>query len=165
MTWRELGVATALAIVVGVILDLLRVGSRIREGWRWVKDKYAEGSIAAINQRIGEQEKYRNTLRTYLASDKTFYLAMLRSIVGILLFMCAAGLVLILGRLKVMIYPLSEAIALAIFIIAIAAGISTMQFGSFDASKISEPIRKVDAEILALEEARRNLQESHNIVN
>jgi hypothetical protein len=57
--WPDLIVAIVLAIVFAVIADLLRVGSRVREFWRWVKDKQAESSIAAITQRIAEQEKYQ----------------------------------------------------------------------------------------------------------
>jgi hypothetical protein len=87
-----------LALAFALIVDLFRVGSRLREGWRWVKDKYAESSIAALNRRIAEQGKYRNTLQSYLDSDKASYLAMLRAIIGMLVLMCSAGLLLILER-------------------------------------------------------------------
>jgi hypothetical protein len=151
-------VAVALAIVFAVIVDLLRISSRIRELWRWVKDKYAEGSMAGINQRIAVQEKYRNTLQAYLTSDKTFYLAILRSIVGVLLFMCIAGVILIFGGLKVLELPISLFMALGAIVIAIAAAISTLQLGSYDSSKILELIGTLDTEIMALKEARRKLQ-------
>jgi hypothetical protein len=147
------------AIGLAVLVDLLRVSSRIREGWRWVKDKYAESSIAALNRRIAEQEKYRDTLQTYLASDKAVYLAMLRSIVGILLFMCVAGITVIIGRLRFFAaFPGMEVIALGALTLAVGAGVSTMQLGSLDTSKTSELIRKLDAEILALKETRNTLQ-------
>jgi hypothetical protein len=148
--WPDL----VIAAVLGIIIDLLRVGSRIREGWRWVKDKYAESSVAQINRRIAEQEKYRNTLQSYLASDKAFYLAMLRAIVGMLLFMCIAGGLLILGRMRLIEFPGSEIMAFGVLAVAIVAGVSTMQLGSFNVARISELINKVDAEVLALNETR-----------
>jgi hypothetical protein len=148
--WPDL----VIAAVLGVFIDLLRVGSRIREGWRWVKDKYAETSVAQINRRITEQEKYQNTLQSYLASDKAVYMAMLRAIVGMLLFMCTAGSILILGRMRLVQFPGSEIVAFGVLVLTIVAGISTMQPGSFDVAKISELIKKVDAELLALNEAR-----------
>lgn len=158
--WPDLVVAVVLAFVFAAVADLLRVGSRIRELWRWLKDKNAEGSIASINQRIAQQEKYRNTLRAYLASDKTLYLAMLQSIVGILLFICIAGILLIFGGLKLIEFPVAELAAFGAIAVAIVAGLYTMQLGSFDASKIAELIGKLDAEILALEEARDKLMRS-----
>jgi hypothetical protein len=151
--WPDL----AIAAVLGVVIDLLRVGSRVREGWRWVKDKYAESSVAAINRRIAEQEKYRNTLQSYLASDKAFYLAMLQAIVGMLLFMCMAGLLLIVGRLRFIVFPGSEIMAFAVLAIAIAAGVSTMKMGSFDGAKMRALIQKINSEIAALNEARQKL--------
>jgi hypothetical protein len=143
-----------IAIVLAIIVDLLRVGSLIREGWRWVKDKYAESSVAGIDRRIAEQQKYRNTLQSYLASDKAFYLAMLRAIIGMLLFMCIAGGILILGRMRFVEFPGSEIVAFGVLALAIVAGVSTMQLGSFDIAKISGLINKVDSELLALNEAR-----------
>jgi hypothetical protein len=143
-----------LAFLFAVIVELLRVSSRIREAWRWIKDKNAESSIAQINARIAEQEKYRNTLQSYLASDKLLYLAVLRSITAILLFMCVGGAVLIVGRLRAIEFPGAEFLALGAIILAIVGGIFTMQLGSFDTSKISDLITKVDAEIAALKEAR-----------
>jgi|SRR6266851_3178581 hypothetical protein len=162
--WPDLVVAIVLAIVFAALADLLRFGSRIREGWRWVKDKYAESSIVAINRRIAEQEQYRNSLQQYLDSDKAFYLAILRSIVGVLLFMCLSGILLILGRLNVMPPFLSDVMSLAVLGIAIVAAITTMQLGSYDAEKISTLIQKIDAEILGLIETRTKLQKSHHVV-
>jgi len=101
-----------LAFLFAVIVELLRVSSRIREAWRWIKDKNAESSIAQINARIAEQETYRNLLQSYLASDKLLYLAVLQNITGILLFMCIGGVLLIVGRLRVIEFPGAEIVAL-----------------------------------------------------
>jgi uncharacterized small protein (DUF1192 family) len=162
--WPDLVIATVLAAILAVLVDLLRVSSRLREGGRWVKDKLAKSSIAELNRRIAEQEKYRATLQSYLNSDKTFYVAILRSMVGVLLFMCVAGMVLIIGRLGAMAFPVAEFMALGVLAVAIVAGISTMQLGSFDASKISELIRNLDAELVRLKEARSQLEKTRNIV-
>jgi branched-subunit amino acid ABC-type transport system permease component len=79
---------------------------------------------------------------------------MLRAVVGMLLFMCTAGSILILGRMRLVQFPGSEIVAFGVLVLTIVAGISTMQPGSFDVAKISELIKKVDAELLALNEAR-----------
>jgi hypothetical protein len=158
--WPDVVLAIGLAIVV----DLLRLRSRTSEAWRWTKDKLAEGSVADITRRIAQQEKYRNSLQSYLASDKAFYMAMLRSLVGILLFMCIAGAIVLLDRLGVMIFPVGAFAALGALIMAITAGVYTMQLGTFDASKLSELITKVDAEIAELKEARSRLQKARNII-
>jgi hypothetical protein len=156
--WIDVVVAIVLAVVCAILVDLLRVSSRVREGARWVKDKAAKSSVTRVNQRIAEQEKYRNTLQGYLGSDKLIYLAMLRSIVGLLLFMCIAGAILILGRLGLIVFPGTELMAFGALAIAIAAGVSTIQFGSFDSSKMLELINKIDSEILALKETRLKLE-------
>src|ERR1700687_4713532 len=88
--WPDLLIAIVLAFVFAVVVDLLRISSGIQAGARWLKDKAAESSVREINQRIAQQEKYRNRLQSYLDSDKAYYLAMLRNIAGILLFMCIA---------------------------------------------------------------------------
>lgn len=75
--WPDL----VIAVVLAVLVDVLRVRSRILEAWRWLKDKNAEHSVLQINERIAQQEKYRDMLKGYLASDKMLYLAALRSIV------------------------------------------------------------------------------------
>jgi hypothetical protein len=105
--------------------------------------------------RAGEDQK---RLRAYLASDKSLYLDMLMAIVGVLLFMCIAGVILIFGGLKLIEFPLAELMALGAIAIAIMVGVAAMQFGSLDNSKLAEPIRKINAEIMRLEEARRKLQ-------
>jgi hypothetical protein len=145
------------AVVLAVLVDMLRISSHIREGWRWLKDKLAEGSIADLNKRIGAQEQYRDTLQSYLASDKAFYLAILRSMAGILLIMCIAGMLLIMGRLRAIEFPGAEFLAVGALAVGIIVGISTMQLGSYDTSKISELIRKVDAELERLRDARSKL--------
>jgi hypothetical protein len=156
--WPDLVVAGVFAVIFAVIVDLLRISSRIREVWRWVKDKNAESTVVNINARIAELEQYRNLLQSYLASDKLLYLALLRSITGILLFMCVAGVLLIMGKMRAVQFPGAEIVALAAIACAIASGMSTMQLGSFDTSKISKLIEKVDTEIGGLKEARLKLQ-------
>ena len=103
-------------------------------------------------------------MQSYLNSDKTFYVAILRSMAGVLLFMCVAGMVLIIGRLGAMAFPIAEFMALGVLVVAITAGISTLQLGSFDASKISDLIRSYDAELLRLKEARSKLHKAHDII-
>jgi hypothetical protein len=153
--WPDL----VLALLFAAIAETLRVGSRIREGWRWFKDKTAESSIANINVRVTQQEAFRNLLQSYLASDKLLYLAVLRNMTLILIFMSLAGLVLIVGTLfRAIEFPGAEFVALFALISAIGGGVYTMQLGSYDTSKISKLIEKIDTEIAALKEARLKLE-------
>jgi len=146
-----------IAVVLAALADLLRIGSLIRRAIEYVKDKLAEGSIQQLNIRIAQQEEYRKSLQGYLASDKLLYLALLRSIVGILLFMSVAGVVLLIGQLGAIVVPVSELMALGVLFVSVVVSISTMQFGMFDSSKIEGRIKKLDAEILALKETREKL--------
>ena len=165
--WPDLVIAVVLAFVFAVVVDLLRVSSGIRACARWLKDKAAESSVAEINRRIAQQEKYRNRLQSYLDSDKAFYLAMLRNIAGLLLFMCIAGVFLILSKIRYVGFPPApwgEVMALATLAIAIISGIYTMRLGSYDNSKFREFIGKLDVEIAKLKEVRRKLQKVHDVV-
>jgi hypothetical protein len=119
--WPDL----VIAAVFAVLAEVLRIRSRIVGSWRWLKDKNAEGSLAALDARIAEQEQYRNTLQSYLSSDKAFYMAMLRSMTGILLFMCVAAAVLVLGRIRAIALPGSELVALGVVGAAILLGVWT----------------------------------------
>ena len=160
--WPDL----VLALAFGVIIDLLRIGSLVRSAARHIKNKLAEQSVAHLDSRITEQEKYRDTVQRYIASDKMLYLATLRSITGVLMFMCMAAVVIILGRLGLLAFPGDDLIAIGIIAVAIGAGVSTMQLTAVhDSSKGSELVRKLNAEILTLKEARTKRQQSHNVVN
>jgi hypothetical protein len=58
-------IATVLAAILAVLVDLLRVSSRLREGGRWVKDKLAESSIAALNRRIATHKNNHDWLAKF----------------------------------------------------------------------------------------------------
>jgi len=78
-----------MAFVIWAIADLLPVGdSRIRGFVRWVRNKISERSVARLQKRIKELEKYKKNLDLMLNSDKALYLNTFRALFGTLLFMC-----------------------------------------------------------------------------
>ncbi len=158
--WPDL----VIAVIFAVIVDLLRVSSLVRAGWRWVKDKIAAGSLYRLNNRIAEQKRYRDMLQSYIKSDKAFYLATLRAIMGLLMLFSIAGVSLILERLGLFPYPVAELMALAAIVTAIVAGIYTVRIVSFDNSKLAELVQTLDREIALLEQRRTALENAHNIV-
>src|SRR5450631_3114164 len=88
--WPDLLVA----LVLGVMVDLFRVGSILRNSARRIKNKLAEQSVARLRKRISKLESYRNTVSSY--ADKALYLGTLRAIIILLAYMSIGTLVLIL---------------------------------------------------------------------
>jgi hypothetical protein len=73
------------ATVYFVVTDLLSVDSRIRAGWRHIKDKWAERSDAQLRKRIANQERYRDVVQKYLSSERALYLQALKLVFGVLI--------------------------------------------------------------------------------
>ena len=160
---RDLVVAAALAVffalVFAIVVDLLRVGSRIRDFVRFIRNKLSEKSVARLQKRIKELEKYRDSLVLMMSSDKAHYLGTFRLILGILLCMCIGMIVFITGHfvspmLSAFTLGESQAVrsmdlfAIFIFTIAIAIAAQGLNVASWDTRpKVAEQIKKYDAEI------------------
>jgi hypothetical protein len=86
--WHELWLALVLAAVFAIIADLIRIGSRIREIIRSLKNFLAGRSRIRIAKRIRQLERERQKLATYLDSDKTLYLHLLRYTLSSLFLLC-----------------------------------------------------------------------------
>jgi hypothetical protein len=140
--WPDLLVALVLAVIV----DSLRIGSLIRAGVRRIQDRLAEQSIASLRTRIQNQERYRDTVASYLTSDKGLYLHTLGIVLSVLSCICMGAVVLLLGRLV----PESgvDLLALAIFASALVFCVYGIQLASLDKRpKIEELLAKLGAEI------------------
>ena len=164
---RDLLVAAAFALffalVFAIVADLLRVGSRIRDFVRFIRNKLSEKSVARLQERIKQLEKYRDSLALMMSSDKAHYLGTFRLILGILLCMCIGAIIFITGdfvspRLSAFTLAASEAVhgmdllAVLMFSIAIAIAAQGLNVASWDTRpKVAEQIKKYDAEIANLE--------------
>lgn len=160
---RDLVVAVALAVffalVFAIVVDLLRVGSRIRDFVRFIRNKLSEKSVARLQTRIKQLEKYRDSLGLMMSSDKAHYLGTFRLILGILLCMCIGMIVFITGHfVSPMLSPFTlgesqavhsmDLLAIFIFTIAIAIAAQGLNVASWDTRpKVAEQIKKYDAEI------------------
>jgi hypothetical protein len=166
--WVDIVIGAVFAVIFGVIIDLLKIGSRVRAVFRHLKNKLAEQSVESLRTRIAQQEKSRDRIASFLSSDKALYLYTLRYIIAILILICVAagasvfndllalnkvvpGLRLILfGR--VMSFPVNfKVVALLIFALAAVLGIYSIRIASWDThAKISKVVTKFDDEIAVM---------------
>lgn len=151
---EEIMWAAIFAIIFGIIVDLFTVGSRIRGVVRLAKNKWSEQSVARLRKRIVELRVYRDSLASYLSSDKTHYLNTLRLIIVILLGMCLTAFLLIVDRLGLAPPGMSRSytiMALVPLAATIVIGLQAVRIASLDTGmKVSEMIAKLDGEIADL---------------
>jgi hypothetical protein len=141
-----------MAIVFAVIADLLRVGSLIRNGWRHLENKLAEGSTSRLRQRISELECLKATYVSYSSSDKALYLGTLHQMFGILICICGALACMVFDRLSMGSAPIANTFPIfsLVFVglgIAIGVQSTTLDRG---AKVVPHMITKLEGEILAL---------------
>src|SRR6267154_27909 len=86
------------AFIAAAVLESLRFNSFIGRGIRFLKNKLAEQSVERLQARIVGLDKYRDSLKTYLVSDKAHYLVTLRALIAILMFMAIGAVLIMLGR-------------------------------------------------------------------
>jgi hypothetical protein len=157
-------IGAVVGLIIFMIFDLLPVGdSRILGLVRFVRNKRSKKSVARLEKRIGEMERYRNTLKTYLISDKAHYLGTLRYMLAVLIFMAIGFSILTLGHMEPfvrLIIPGSfDVMALACFAFAIVVGFVGANISSPDyQTKIEDIIKKADSDIEKLQERLVELQ-------
>lgn len=146
-----------LALVLGILVDILRLGSVIRGGLRHIDNKLSEHSTLRLTKRIAQLEKYRNTVNAYASSDKALYLSTLQLLLGILMFMCAGAIVSLLDLLSWISAPLRPnalnffALDIGIFAIAIVLAVHGLRLASLDTRlKVTAMVEKLDSEIAVL---------------
>jgi hypothetical protein len=164
--WPDVAVALILAIIfaviVGVIFEIFGVGARIREYLRELKAQKSARTIAQIQKRVSEKEKYRDTF----VSDKALYLGVFRISLVMLTSMAAGWAVLILahswpfrdffaGQI-----PLLNFWALFYFGLAVIGGIQGVRIAQHDTkAKSDQMVRKLDGEIESLKNQIKQLQQ------
>jgi hypothetical protein len=156
-------------LAIFVIFDLLPFGdSKIRGLIRWIKNKISELSTGRLQKRIKELEKYRDSLKQMMTSDKLLYLATFKTVLGTLIFL-SIGMMLLTLRHSVMlaapgtvdpraldIFLLLDMTTIAIFAIAIVVAIAGVSTALLDSRpKLAEQISKYDKNINDLNEILR----------
>jgi len=85
-----------LALVFALLFDVMRVGSSIRSGIGWMRNKWSEHSVDRMRKRVAELERYRDRLIRHSNSESGLYLAVLASITGVLTIMNLGIVMLVL---------------------------------------------------------------------
>jgi hypothetical protein len=77
ISWAA-GLAIVFAIIFAVIADILRIGSRIREGIRHLQNQWSERSVSLLARRIAQlkdsQKKLADARWLYLFAFQTIFL-------------------------------------------------------------------------------------------
>lgn len=167
---KDWAIGGVMAFVIWVIADLLPVGdSRIKGLVRWIRNKISEQSVAQLQKRIKELEKYRESLKLMMVSDKLLYLVTFRTLFGTLIFMCIGAMLLTLRHSVMLEYAKDVALAaklnsffaldigtifmFTIAIVVAASGVSTALLDT--RQKLEEQIAKYDKNIADLKEILR----------
>ena len=145
--WPDFLVAALLAVIV----DLFRIGSLIRGGIGYIKNKLAEGSAARLRKRIAVLESYRDIVRSY--ADKALYLGALRAILIVLMLMCTAAAVIVADSLGFLL----NGKVMGCFILAYTIGITfaALRFYALDMDtkqKFQKVMSKLDKDIAGLKD-------------
>lgn len=146
---RDLIIAFVFAIIGAVFWDAVKTGSVA--GVRQLKNKLAEQSVARLQERIVQLQKYRDTINSYISSDRALYLATLQLILAILILACMGAAAVILDSLLPLQGLRLSVVALFIFAIAIILGMYGVQLAKLSTrSELSAKVSALDSEINAL---------------
>jgi len=137
------------ALVLAVLAETLRIGSLIRRGVGYIKNKLAEQSVGRLRKRIAKLEFYRETLKSY--ADKAMYVGTLRVILIMLVYMCIAGLIVIADSMGFILQ--GKFLASCILATTIGMGAGALRYYALDADiklKFERLITKLDKDIASL---------------
>jgi hypothetical protein len=137
------------ALLFALIFDVLDSNGRVRTGIRHIKNKRSERSAAKLRKRIEALEVRRDTIASYLTSDKALYLTVLRIVLVMLVAIASGEGVTVLGGALGMgpLLPLS----LFFYGLAVLGGIQGLKTTELDnRAKVTETIAQLDSEIADL---------------
>ena len=140
------------AVAAAVLIDTFRFDSFIRRLIRLIKNKLAERSVDLLRRRIVNLEQCRDSLKTYLASDKAHYLVTLRCLIAMLVFMGLRAFLVLFGRtpifVRMSLTQQFDALAASLIGLAIFVGVHALKLASFDSQdKIKTRIESIDSDI------------------
>ena len=144
-----IGWAAFFGLSFAAIFDVLDPNGRIRTGIRHIKNRLSEHSAEKLRKRVAALEARRNTIASYLDSDKALYLTVLRIMLVILVAIgggnATAQFKNLLGTGPVVL------LSLFFYGLAILGGIQGLKTTELDSrEKITETITKLDSEIADL---------------
>ncbi len=152
--WVDEALAAFFGLFFLVLFELFSLGSRLRGVLRHVRNKLSEQSAVRLRKRIRELELYRESLVSFMSSDKALYLHTFRYVIAILVFMCLGACCLVLDYIGIFsrlgIPGISPFVlgALAFLAVAAAAGIQGLRIAALDTrAKVSDMAGKLDTEI------------------
>jgi hypothetical protein len=153
---EEIAWAIGLAIIFAIIADFMRIGSILRDGVRFLKNKRAGRSAEKLRKRIAELQRTRDSYAAILVSDKYLYLHTLRAMLIVLVFICIGAGLFILSHFVAESYGVAifftfDIPAGGIFAIAAVVGIYGLQLAEMDTKdKVANIIARLDTDIAEL---------------
>src|ERR1700674_1167416 len=149
----DLLVALIFALVCTVLVELVGIGTLIRNGVRHVKNRLSERSAKLLRERIKQLETQRDGIAAYLASDKALYLATFRIVITILMFIAMGLAFTALGDTFRIYYPPITIISLVCYLLAVVGGTYGFRISGLDTrAKVTAMVEKLDGEIVDLRE-------------
>ena len=146
---EDIAWAAFFAFFFWLIFDLLSRDGRVRTGFRLIKNKLSERSVAKLRERIKQLEKQRDNVAAFLTSDKALYLNTFRILIAMLVMISVGAGITVLGES----FPISPFNVFAVIFYAVAAtiGIQGAKISALDTrEKVTEMVAKRNAEIADL---------------
>jgi len=148
----EIGWAAFFGLLFALALDFADPNGRIRTGIRHLKNKWSERSVAQLRKRITALQARRDTVASYLSSDKALYLTSLRFVISMLLTVALGAGTSVLGDKFPTLGPLFL-FALFFYFLAVVIGVQGLTISALDTqAKVTEMLAKLDSEIANLEQ-------------
>ena len=154
---EEIWWALLFAVIIGLILEFLSVGSRTRSGIRLIKNKLAEHSVADLRKRIDALQRSRDYYVSFLSSDKALYLSTFQVVLLDLLFISIGSAILVFDHIESLrnAFPLVRSLDIwggGFFIFAVATSLYGLRLTSLvTREKIAEVVAKIEVEISGLQ--------------
>jgi hypothetical protein len=155
MNWSSTVYGLVLAVVGAIVIELFGITRGIWAFQGFVRDKFAEQSVARLRKRIAELEEYRAVIESYGKSELSLVLALFKFVLGMLTLMCVAAATILLNRILPPWHPVPEPLGLTVILFGVlvagVAGISGMKTADLNTpSKIADKIAPIDAQISRL---------------
>jgi hypothetical protein len=148
----DLAIAAVFALLFAVFVELVGIGSLIRNGVRHLKNKLSERSAKLLRRRIKQLEIQRGGIAAYLGSDKALYLATFRIVIGILIAIAMGLAFTALGDI-LRIYPPITIVSFICYLLAVVGGGYGFSISRLDTrAKVTAMIEKLEGEIADLKE-------------
>jgi hypothetical protein len=154
----DIYIAAFFALVFGLIIDLLSIGSRIRAGVRHIGNKFSERSQQSLLKRIQQLQRKRDHVLSFVGSDKALYMRCFQFVFIILMFLSAGNMMLLMTMAGIASGPrddpLRAVMVMSTFLFFLAGFFmaeKAMDIARLDSrAKVDKAVEQLDGEIAHL---------------